>query len=424
MLPRLTAGLVCAVLLRGAIEAAEPPFAAAPSDATRSATWPGVPGVVIDHSPAASGLYIGSPGLAVWTNGDYLASHDFFGPKSEEHECPTVVVFRSADRGQTWQPAARLRCLLWPSLFTHNGAVYLLGTDKHHGRLVIRRSVDGASTWSEPGDATTGLLTPSGSYHTAPVPVIVHRGRLWRAFEDASGGTAWGARYMAGVMSAPADADLLNAANWTFSGVLPRDPQWLRGQFNGWLEGNVVVSRDGGVVNILRVDTPSGPEKAAVVRVSADGKSLNLDPATGFVDFPGGAKKFTIRYDPPSDRYWSLTTVASERLAQAVRPATIRNTLALVYSPDLRNWTVRCILLYHPDVKRHGFQYVDWQFDGEDMIAVCRTAYEDGQGGAHNNHDANFLTFHRIGQFRTKTGTDPVALWPTADQPTQPTVNP
>jgi hypothetical protein len=43
-----------------------------------------VPGVVIDHVPATSGLYIGSPSLAILPKGDYVASHDFFGPKSGE----------------------------------------------------------------------------------------------------------------------------------------------------------------------------------------------------------------------------------------------------------------------------------------------------------------------------------------------------
>jgi hypothetical protein len=61
---------------------------------------------------------------------------------------------------------------------------------------------------------------------------------------------------------------------------------------------------------------------------------------------------------------------------------------------------VRCILLYHPDTVSHGFQYADWQFDGDDMVAVVRTAYDDAEGGAHNNHDANYVTFHRIGNFR------------------------
>jgi hypothetical protein len=67
---------------------------------------------------------------------------------------------------------------------------------------------------------------------------------------------------------------------------------------------------------------------------------------------------------------------------------------------------VRCILLYHSDVKKHGFQYVDWLFDGNDLIAACRTAHDDGQGGAHNAHDANFLTFHRFANFRRLTAAD------------------
>ncbi len=36
-----------------------------------------------------------------------------------------------------------------------------------------------------------------------------------------------------------------------------------------------------------------------------------------------------------------------------------RNTLALVSSPDLTNWSVRSIVFYHPDVAEHGFRYVD-----------------------------------------------------------------
>ncbi len=373
---------------------------------TVAAPAPAPPGVVIDHSPASSGLYIGSPSLAILPNGDYLASHDFFGPKSVEFECPTSVVFRSSDRGQSWKQVARLRCVFWNNLFVHRGAAYLMGPDKHHGRIVIRRSTDGGQTWTEPRDTQSGLLTPQGEYHTAPMPVVEHQGRLWRAFEDAMGGTVWGRRYRALMLSVPADADLLVAANWTFSNPLARDSNWLKGDFNAWLEGNAVVTREGRIVNILRVDTPGCPEKAAIVRISPDGKIASFDPATGFIDFPGGAKKFTIRFDPVSDLYWSLATIVTERHAKAGRPGGIRNTLALTCSTNLIDWSVRTILLYHPDAARHGFQYVDWHFDGSDIVAACRTAYDDAEGGARNNHDANYLTFHRIGNFRARTLAD------------------
>ncbi len=369
------------------------------------------PGVVIHHSPQATGLYIGSPSITVLPNGDYLASHDYFGPESNEHECATARVYRSDDRGETWRHIAELQCLFWPKLFTHRGAVYILGVEKHHGRIVIRRSTDDGMTWTAPADADSGLLTPEGEFHTAPMPVIEHDGRLWRAFEDAMGGTRWGERYRAFMMSIPVDADLLRADNWTFSNVVARHPEWLGGDFRGWLEGNAVVTRDGRMVNILRVDTPACPEKAAIVTISDDGKTASFDPDTGFVDFPGGAKKFTIRYDKESGLYWSIATIVPQKHQDAGRPGGIRNTLALTASADLRIWVVRCILLYHPDVAAHGFQYVDWQFDGDDLIAVCRTAHDDGIGGARNNHDANFLTFHRIKDFRILTGKDSVADW-------------
>ena len=108
-----------------------------------------------------------------------------------------------------------------------------------------------------------------------------------------------------------------------------------------------------------------------------------------------------IRFDSTSDKYWSLATIALPNHAGAIRPASVRNSLALLNSADLRKWSTRCILLYHPDVEKHGFQYADWLFEGNDIVAVVRTAYDDGLGGAHNNHDANFVTFHRIANFRS-----------------------
>jgi hypothetical protein len=364
-----------------------------------------VPGVVIDHVPASSGQYIGSPSIAVLPNGSYVASHDFFGPKSGEFQSARTAVFGSTDRGKTWKKLSEVQGAFWSSLFVHRGALYLLGPDRHHGNILIRRSSDGGVTWTTPKDRATGILRDNGEYHCAPMPVLEHAGRLWRAFEWRNPPAAWGINYRAGMMSVPVDADLLHADHWTSSNFLPSDRAWNGGDMGAWLEGNAVVAPDGQLVDVLRVQTRSPDEKAAIVRISADGKVASFDPATGFVDFPGGAKKFAIRFDPQSKRYWSLASMVHPR-HRANNPGGIRNTLALTCSEDLRHWTVRSIVLYHPDVRTHGFQYVDWLFDGDDLIAVCRTAYDDGQGGAHNAHDANYLTFHRIASFRTKTMAD------------------
>jgi hypothetical protein len=376
-----------------------------------AAESPVVPGVVIDHSPASSGIYIGSPSLAVLTNGNYVASHDEFGPKSTEHRRAVSHIFQSRDRGASWRRISTVDGAFWSTLFTHRGDLYLLGTDKHHGNVLIRRSSDGGVTWTSPTSSTTGLLRGDGEYHCAPMPVLEHAGRLWRAMERRDPPIAWGINYCAGMFSIPEDADLLNATNWTCSNFLPSDRAWNGGDMGAWLEGNALVTSAGELIDVLRVDTKSPDEKAALVRISPDGKVASFDPATGFVPCPGGAKMLTIRFDPQTKRYWALASVILDR-HRVGKPSSIRNTLALESSSDLIHWTVRCLLLYHPDVSKHGFQYVDWQFDGEDIIAACRTAYDDDLGGAHNNHDANYLTFHRWKNFRTLTMADSVALAP------------
>lgn len=381
------------------------------SDDPQAPDFREVPGVVIAHSPAASGIYIGSPGIVIMPGGTYLAKHDEFGPQSTEGTSAVTHVYQSPDQGRTWAHVARVDGLFWASIFHHEGAVYLLGTSAGHnrGHCVIRRSTDGGRTWTESRDAESGLLFPDISYHTAPVPVVAHSGRLWRAMEDEKSGGGWGHAFRAFVISAPLGADLLNAASWTATNAIPRDPAWLDGHFRGWLEGNVVVDPDGQIVNVLRVNV-SDPSrlagKAAVVRVSPDGRTASFDASEGFIDFPGGAKKFTIRYDTSSGAYWSLTNPVMGHTDR--NAGSVRNTLALLRSKDLRHWETRCILLHHPDVVRHAFQYPDWVFDGDDIVAAIRTAYDDGMGGARNAHDANFLTFHRFERFRELTLDDSV----------------
>lgn len=272
------------------------------------------------------------------------------------------------------------------------------------------KNVDRGNTWTSPADSTSGLLRNNGEYHCAPMPVIEHQGRLWRGFEQRNPPVAWGINYRAGVLSVPVGADLLVADNWIASTFLPSDRQWNDGDMGAWLEGNALVTPGGDLLDVLRVQTRSPNEKAAIVHISPDGTEASFDPNSGFVDFPGGAKKFAIRYDSRTDLYWSIATIVPEK-HRARNPGGIRNTLALTCSPDLKEWTVRCVLLYHPDTARHGFQYVDWHFEGHALIAVCRTAYDDGQGGAHNNHDANYLTFHRWPAFRDLSMADSVSGW-------------
>lgn len=358
------------------------------------------PGVVVDHIPASTKIYIGSPGICILPNGDYVASHDHFGPATTEFERALTAVYKSTDKGKSWKKISEINGQFWSNLFVHQNVLYIMGTWKHHGNLIIRRSLDGGISWSNPDASTNGLLR-EGEYHTAPMPMVIHNGRIWRAIENAKSDTPkWGLRYSAMVISAPTDADLLNAASWTTTNFLPYNQAYLDGKFGGWIEGNAVVTPDGNLVDILRVATSEkGRELAAVVNISKDGLSASFDPSTGFMDFVGGARKFSIRYDTKSNRYWTICNMI-DKTFNNMDAGSVRNTLVIKSSSDLKNWTVHKILLHHPDVKVHGFQYIDWQFDGKDIIFLSRTAWDDESGGAHNYHDANYLTFHRIKNFR------------------------
>jgi hypothetical protein len=146
-------------------------------------------------------------------------------------------------------------------------------------------------------------------------------------------------------------------------------------------------------------EAKTGIDKAAVLHISEDGETLTHDREKDLIDFPGGGVKFTIRFDEQTSRYWSLGCKQAD-------PPAFRNTLVLTSSVDLKNWRVDSVILHHPDREKHAFQYVDWQFEGDDMLAASRTSYDDGLGGAHRAHDANYLTFHRIENFRVRTMDD------------------
>lgn len=366
-----------------------------------SVTAQSVPGTVIDHIPASSGMYIGSPALCILSDGTYVASHDLFGPESTEYEAAHTLVFRSANKGRTWEKSATLTGQFWSNLFEINDRLYILGTDKAHGNVVIRRSDDGGRSWTTPSDCLHGIIL-EGEYHTAPTSVAIYRGRIWRAVEyAASGSDKWPARYRAVMLSAPIGSDLLDARNWRRSKSLAPDFSALSGGLKGWLEGNAVPDRTGkGLADILRVHTPGQQQEyAAIVRVSRNGRRLTFDAGRDLVPFPGGSKKFTIRYDEPSGRYWTLTNATGSEFPGIQRDR-VRNKLVIASSPDLHDWSVHAVLLSHPDPLRHGFQYVEWQVEGDDILYVVRTAFDDQEGGAANYHNTNYMTFHRLENFR------------------------
>ena len=355
--------------------------------------------------------YLGSPSLVRLPDGALLATHDYFGPgcpRNHENEEHLTSVYRSKDDGRTWQNLTHVASAFWSTLFVHRGQVYLLGASAQYGSIVIRRSTDGGCTWTHPADAGSGLLFPGGpyhdppNYHCAPVPVLESGGRLYRAFED-NDPLHWPRGFRSCVISADVDADLLRASNWRMSNKLVYDqntdpPAFGGGDRAGWLEGNVVEGPDGQLWNVLRVNSDPVLNKAAMVKILDHGARQAFDPDADFIDFPGGLSKFTIRRDPDDGRYWTL----ANDMCDGERPIR-RNRLSLFSSHDLRAWERKKVLmddLYEnspeESMRRTGFQYVDWHFDGDDIIYLVRTAFI----GAHNFHDANRITFAKMEGFR------------------------
>lgn len=352
-------------------------------------SFPNVPGVVIDHLPKSTRNFLGSPSIVILPNGRYIASHDIFGKgPTPQH----THVFESADRGKSWHKIAELDSLWWATLFVNKGALYLLGTTKEYGRMSIRRSLDGGINWSS---VEEGIIAPGDGYHCASVPVQVFRGRVWKGMERNVPSTSWG-NFQSFVASAPVDADLLDPKSWAFSPSLRYNKSdWKPG--NAWLEGNVVQDPAGGIWNILRVNNLDD-DQAAMYRVSDDGRQADSSTVT-FIRLPGACKKFNIRFDPKTNLYYTFTNYVLPK-HRTYRRERARNAQVLLSSPDLKNWRMLGIVLYHPNIDTHGFQYADWQFDGRDIVLVSRTAFDDGMGGADNQHNSNFLTFHRIKNFR------------------------
>ena len=366
----------------------------------------------VKYQPERSKTYLGSPSILRLPDGALLASHDYFGlpncPRNHEDEESLTSIYRSEDDGVSWVNITHIMNCYWSSLFLHRGSVYILGVSQQYGSIVIRRSDDGGFTWTHPADERSGLLFRGGpfrqapNYHCAPVPVLEHDGRLYKAFEDADP-PVHGPSFHSCVVSAPGDADLLDAANWTISNKIPFNPSWIPDDWQPperpcWLEGNIALAPDGQLWNILRLNASPMVNRAAIVKVHEDGKRISFDPEGGFIDFPGGGTKFNIRHDHESGLYISLVN-------NVTNPAwpRQRNILSLSVSSDLVNWRLVDTLMRdqsgltaEDSARLTGFQYVDWQFDGDDIIYLVRTAYR----GAIRYHDSNRIIFRKLPGFR------------------------
>lgn len=342
-----------------------------------------------DEAYAFSGRYLCSPSLVRLDDGVLLASMDVFAGNYPQN---LTLIFRSEDDGKSWQYISELFPSFWGKLFVHHGAVYMLSASTEYGDLLIGRSLDGGFTFGEPTVLLRGGNGKNGEagVHKNPQPVVEYAGRLWNTLEWG----AWGRSYHAPmVMSAAADADLLDADSWLFSEPVKYDPTWPglpEGPSTGNIEGTL-VEIDGAFYNIMRYDmfrcTPNYGKVIAYRVNTADPEApLAYDRC---IDFPANHSKFSIKYDPVTQKYYSIASrILDETCARN------RNLLSLMVSEDCLHWRVLRDLAdhRHEDPLKIGFQYVDFLIENGEILYLCRTAIN----GAANYHDSNYSAFGRV----------------------------
>ena len=150
-----------------------------------------------------------------------------------------------------------------------------------------------------------------------------------------------------------------------------------------------MISPEGQLLNIMRFGKY---HTALVYEVNTADHDAPLS-FSRLMPFPANYSKFMIKHDHQSNSYYTVAT-----RVYSPEKTGVRNLLSLMRSRDLKHWEVVTDLMdfRDQDDEHIGFQYVDFEIEGDDIIFLCRTA----MNGAHNFHDSNYSTFHRIKHFR------------------------
>lgn len=338
-----------------------------------------------------SGRYTCSPSIVKLPSGRILISHDVYKRGGGQN---LTKIFYSDDDGRTFAHLTDLFPCFWGKLFWHRGALYMIATSTEYGALLISKSEDEGVNFLNPTELMPAGNSLKGGPHKAPMPVIEAKGRLWTGIDHGSwtrGGHA------SCIASVPVDADLLNAENWTISKPLPYDPNWkgtVQGTArNGLLEGNAVQSKNCEIFNILRYNTMGAiPNYGKAIILKVDENDLRKPLIFHkVIDFPGNMSKFTILYDQKSDLYVSLVNRVEETNVKQ------RNILTLIYSKDLYHWIIAQDIIRIPgNSHKVAAQYIDFIIDSNKIRIASRTAMNN----ANNFHNANYLTYHEIPNFR------------------------
>jgi hypothetical protein len=397
--------------------------------------------VKVYESPDPQSIFTYSPGIAVLPGGRIVATMDRGGPGMAELGEPRGKVFTSDDGGATWAhradfPYAHARP------FLAGGRLYVLGQSKD---LMIIRSDDAGESWSGPFRLSEGQ-----HWHQAPSNVHYAKGNVYLVMERVTEPDikAHPVSVMAPVLlRAAEDSDLTRRESWTFASELVfRDavpereldyfgvpfyqaewnasvqiaPPRRRMSPSGWLETNVVQFIDpqhyfhdptGRTFHLWMRAHTGGTGYACIAKVVENDNGtmttmLERVPSgrtMAFVPCPGGQMKFHILQDKLSGLYWLLSSQATDSMTRAELlpperyslPNNERHRLQLHFSRNCIDWCFAGLVAVggSPKQSRH---YASMAIAGDDLLVLSRS----GDELAHDAHNGNFISFHRVHDFR------------------------
>lgn len=353
------------------------------SGGTITVEAPAPPCTLIDKVTALRSVTVNNPAIHILSDGSYLAS--------QTASYKAGYVYRSTDRGETWSRISSGLRQTYCAVYEGPAGLYMLGCDNVGGSLAVQKSTDGGQTWSANSVIFSKNATVDG-YHGGSSPFVVSNGRVYRAMGDRDGN--WSIL----LISAPADADLTDPSVWTMSNKLYYDPSWLAVTSTRWEEPALIRKPNGSLAIIARIDGTTDKEYAALINVNSDTEiSFNRVFA-----MPGSAKRMTIAYDSVSGKYWTLVSpfYANTRTLYGLSPTQNRNSMVLMSSTDLLSWTRERTCIYSDNAFNNSYHYIDWRFDGDDLVSVFRCSADEERGMALNYHDSNAFGYFRVRNFR------------------------
>ena len=372
------------------------------------------PGVVInyihpdDNYYDFAGSFIGTPNIIELPSGNFLATHDVFG----KSEFGFAILFISRDKGVTWEHQCELHPVREEKPFIHNGRLYMICG--YIRDIAICESTDEGKTWSQPVTLLRSDRyfdgTQLSEVQLSETAVIEHNGRVVFSFEVGAWGLMREGGFVSSMMSAPADADLLDKDSWEYVPfkTVPMDKFKIPGVKYDYIvsiEGNPISGPDGELYNMLRMDHIlkaniakgdfSVPNNMALLyKFKSSCEPLEFVQT---VDVAVGLRSmFFVKYDEVTGYYFVLGNECQAGNETDEPNGTRRCVYTLSASKDLKNWKKLKELINCSEFTNYCVSQPAFIFDGDDLCYMSRT----GWGKIKNQHDNNLLTFHREKNFR------------------------